>query len=104
MCDDPACTGRGGGGIAAVHDNAELRRRVGRHGRGVWVGRGLGVAGQGDAQRAAERVEVEEALRLGLVNHVVDDAELMARAGALAVEMAEGPTFALGMAKKLFTH
>ena len=50
----------------------------------------------------ARMVKAAEALSLGLVNHVVPDGDLMARTMELAGEMAEGPTFTLGMAKKLF--
>ena len=46
-------------------------------------------------------VGAEEALALGLVNEVVEDDRLDARAEALAAELAEGPTFALGLAKML---
>lgn len=46
--------------------------------------------------------DAAEGQRLGLVNHVVADGELDARAAAMAAEMAEGPTFALGLSKKLF--
>jgi 2-(1,2-epoxy-1,2-dihydrophenyl)acetyl-CoA isomerase len=51
---------------------------------------------------SARFVEADEALALGLVNHVVEDDELMARTEALAADLAEAPTFALGLAKKLF--
>lgn len=47
-------------------------------------------------------IDAAEAKSLGLVNHVYPDAELMDRARAMAAEMAEGPTFALGLSKKLF--
>jgi 2-(1,2-epoxy-1,2-dihydrophenyl)acetyl-CoA isomerase len=47
-------------------------------------------------------VEAEEALSLGLVSEVIEDAALMPRAEALAAELAAGPTFALGLAKMLF--
>ena len=50
----------------------------------------------------ARFVEAAEALSLGLVNHVVPDGELMAMTEALAADLATGPTFAFGMAKKLF--
>ncbi len=46
--------------------------------------------------------DADEAHRLGIVNHVVPDAELESRAAAMAADMAEGPTFALGLSKKLF--
>ena len=42
------------------------------------------------------------ALALGLVNHVVEDDQLMSKTEELAAELAEAPTFALGLAKKLF--
>ena len=41
-------------------------------------------------------------MALGLVNHVVEDDELMSKTEELAAELAEAPTFALGLAKKLF--
>ena len=47
-------------------------------------------------------VEAPEALALGLVNYVVPDGELMAKTEELAADLAAGPTFAFGMAKKLF--
>jgi len=46
-------------------------------------------------------IEAREALSMGLVNHVVADAELMERVEAMAADYASGPTFALGLAKKL---
>ncbi len=46
--------------------------------------------------------DAAEAHRLGLVNHVVPDGELAERAAAMAADLAEGPTFALGLSKKLF--
>jgi 2-(1,2-epoxy-1,2-dihydrophenyl)acetyl-CoA isomerase len=46
--------------------------------------------------------DAAEAKSLGLVNHVIPDAELMDRANAMAADLAEGPTFALGLSKKLF--
>ena len=39
---------------------------------------------------------------MGLVNYVVPDGDLMAKAEELAADLASGPTFAFGMAKKLF--
>ena len=46
-------------------------------------------------------IDAREALSMGLVNHVVPDNELMAKAEAMAADYAAGPTFALGLAKKL---
>ena len=51
---------------------------------------------------SGRRVEAAEALSLGLVNRVVPDAELDAIAWQQAEEFARGPTFALGVAKKMF--
>ena len=47
-------------------------------------------------------VDAQEALALGLVNQVVPDSELEATVDALAADLAAGPTFAFGMAKKMF--
>jgi 2-(1,2-epoxy-1,2-dihydrophenyl)acetyl-CoA isomerase len=51
---------------------------------------------------SGRRVEAAEALSLGLVNRVVPDAELDAIAWQQAEELSRGPTFALGIAKKMF--
>jgi len=51
---------------------------------------------------SGRRVEATEALSLGLVNRVVPDVELDAIAWQQAEELARGPTFALGIAKKMF--
>ncbi len=47
-------------------------------------------------------VLADEALRLGLVTEAVADAELDARAEAMAAQLAEGPTLAIGITKQLF--
>lgn len=51
---------------------------------------------------SARLVEAPEALALGLVNEVLPDAQLEARAAALAEELAASATFALAMGKRLF--
>jgi len=48
------------------------------------------------------RIDAQEASQLGLVTRVVADDALDATAWELAHELAQGPTFALGMAKKMF--
>lgn len=59
-------------------------------------------------QRAKELVftgrfiEAAEALDWGLINSVVPDDQLMEKAEELAADLASGPTFAFGMAKKMF--
>ena len=47
-------------------------------------------------------IDATEAKSLGLANHVYPDADLMDRAMAIATDLAAGPTFALGLSKKLF--
>lgn len=49
-------------------------------------------------------VPAEEALRLGLCNKVVPRAELEAAARAWGERLAQGPTFALGLSKRLLEH
>ena len=49
-----------------------------------------------------DRFDAARALQLGLVNRVLPDAELDAQALAYARELASGPTFSYGTAKKLF--
>jgi 2-(1,2-epoxy-1,2-dihydrophenyl)acetyl-CoA isomerase len=51
---------------------------------------------------SGRRIDAQEALTLGLVTRVVTDDALDAAAWELAHELAQGPTFALGTAKKMF--
>jgi enoyl-CoA hydratase/carnithine racemase len=53
---------------------------------------------------AARRIPASEALRLGLVNHVVPRAELLARATALADEIMRNSPFAVRQAKWAIDH
>ena len=62
----------------------------------------LGLLRAKELVYSGRRVDAHEALALGLVNRVVPDAELDTLAMAHAQELASGPTFALGMAKKMF--
>jgi len=50
----------------------------------------------------AERLPAEKALEWGLVTRVVEDADLIPKAKELALEMANGPTVALGLIRKLY--
>jgi len=52
----------------------------------------------------ADDVPADEALRLGLCTRVVPRAELEATAKTMAERLAEGPTFALGMSKRLLNR
>ncbi len=84
---------------------SQIFRRIGLapDGGAIWfLTRRLGMAKAKELVFTARFVEAEEALALGLVNHVVDDDQLMAKTEALAADLAEAPTFALGLAKKLF--
>jgi 2-(1,2-epoxy-1,2-dihydrophenyl)acetyl-CoA isomerase len=48
-----------------------------------------------------ERVPAEQALEWGLISRVVDDDALESEAVALATRLAQGPTVALGLIRKL---
>ncbi|MGZ8346094.1 MAG: enoyl-CoA hydratase-related protein [Allosphingosinicella sp.] len=48
-----------------------------------------------------ERIPAERALEWGLIARVVDDADLAAEAMALATRLAQGPTVALGLIRRL---
>ena len=84
---------------------SQIFRRIGLapDGGAIWfLTRRLGMAKAKELVFTARFVEAAEALSLGLVNYVVDDEELMAKAEELAADLAAAPTFALGLAKKLF--
>ena len=49
-----------------------------------------------------ERLPAEKALEWGLINRVIDDAELAAETKKLATELANGPTIALALIRKLY--
>ena len=51
-----------------------------------------------------DRVDAETAERYGLANRVVDDGEVAAEAHAWARRLADGPTFALAMTKRLISR
>jgi 2-(1,2-epoxy-1,2-dihydrophenyl)acetyl-CoA isomerase len=84
---------------------SQIFRRIGLapDGGAIWfLTRRLGMPKAKELVFSGRFVEAEEALALGLVNYVVEDDELLAKTQALAAEMAAGPTFAMGLAKKLF--
>jgi len=84
---------------------SQIFRRIGLapDGGAIWfLTRRIGMAKAKELVFSARFVEAEEALALGLVNHLVEDDELAAKAAALAADLAAAPTFALGLAKKLF--
>ena len=84
---------------------SQVFRRIGLapDGGAIWfLTRRIGMAKAKELVFTGRFVDAQEALSLGLVNEVVPDGELMARAEALAADLAAGPTFAFGMAKKMF--
>lgn len=62
----------------------------------------LGVLRAKELVLSGRRVDAAEALSLGLASRVVPDAELDSVAWREAEDLARGPTFALGLAKKMF--
>ncbi len=62
----------------------------------------LGVQRAKELVYSGRRIDAQEAHALGLVNKVIPDEELDAAAFDYARELASGPTFALGVAKKMF--
>jgi 2-(1,2-epoxy-1,2-dihydrophenyl)acetyl-CoA isomerase len=62
----------------------------------------IGKARSIELSLMGERLPAEKALEWGLVNRVYDDAELMQQAMKLAHELANGPTVALSLIRKLY--
>jgi len=84
---------------------SQIFRRIalGPDGGAIWfLNHRLGMNRAKELVFSARFVPAEEALSLGLVNFVVPNDQLMAKAQELAADYASGPTFAFGMAKKLF--
>jgi len=70
-------------------------------GASYFLPRVVGVRRAKELMLTGRRLDAEEALALGLVNEVVEDEQLLARARSFARELAQGPTVALGAAKRL---
>lgn len=69
----------------------------------IWLlTRHIGTLRAKDLIFSARTVPVGEASTMGLVTEVVDDEQLEARALERARDLAEGPTFSLGLMRKLF--
>lgn len=60
----------------------------------------IGVTRAFELMLSADKMTAEEALKLGVVNKVVSDEELMKEALALAEKLAAGPTKAFGLTKR----
>ncbi len=87
----------------AVFSQIFRRIALGPDGGAIWyLTRRLGMNLAKELVFTARVVGAAEALKLGLVNHVVADGDLMGRTMEMARDMAEGPTFMFGLAKKLF--
>jgi 2-(1,2-epoxy-1,2-dihydrophenyl)acetyl-CoA isomerase len=72
-------------------------------GGAIWfLTRRIGTLRAKELVFSARFVEADEALSLGLVTKVVKDDQLMQAAQDMAADLADAPTFALGLAKKLF--
>lgn len=74
------------------------------------AGASFGLASRMGVARArrfvlmAEMVDAQEAARLGLVDHVVDDAIVQAEAERAAIKLSQGPTRAYGELRRLFSR
>lgn len=64
----------------------------------------VGLGHASDLLMRGRWVPAEEALRIGLVNEVVSDAELPARGAALARELADGPQAGLQVTKEMLNR
>ncbi len=62
----------------------------------------IGKARSVELSLLGERLPAEKALEWGLVNRVVDDAELAAETRKMAVDLANGPTVALSLIRQLY--
>ncbi len=80
-----------------------LNRGIGPDGASTFLlGRQVGMFRAKEILYSRRLLGAEEALSMGLANKVVPDAELDAAAMAQAQDLAAAPTFALGLAKRLF--
>lgn len=70
-------------------------------GQSALLARAVGARRAAELLLLAERVDAQDALRLGLVNRVVAGALLDAEVGALARRLADGPRHAYGEVKRL---
>jgi 2-(1,2-epoxy-1,2-dihydrophenyl)acetyl-CoA isomerase len=84
---------------------AQVFQRIGLapDGGGIWLlVRRIGTLRAKELVYGGRFVGAEEAVSLGIANHVTEDGGALAKARELAEQFAAGPTFALGLSKKLF--
>jgi 2-(1,2-epoxy-1,2-dihydrophenyl)acetyl-CoA isomerase len=62
----------------------------------------VGRARAAELSLLGERLSAQKALEWGLVNRVVDDEQLRDEAGAIARNLADGPTVALALTRRLY--
>jgi 2-(1,2-epoxy-1,2-dihydrophenyl)acetyl-CoA isomerase len=80
-------------------------RRIGLvpDGGSTWIlPRMLGKARAMELSLMGEKLPAEKALEWGLINRVFEDADLMEKAKELARDLANGPTTALGLIRRLY--
>jgi 2-(1,2-epoxy-1,2-dihydrophenyl)acetyl-CoA isomerase len=82
-----------------------VRRGLALDGAGAYLlPRLIGLAKAKELVFFGDDLPADEALRIGLVNKVVPAAELRDAARAWSTRLAQGPTFALGMSKRLLNR
>jgi 2-(1,2-epoxy-1,2-dihydrophenyl)acetyl-CoA isomerase len=82
-----------------------VRRGLALDGAGAYLlPRLIGLAKAKELVFFGDDLPAEEAMRIGLVNKVVPGDQLAAAAREWAVRLASGPTFALGMSKRLLNR
>ncbi len=84
---------------------AQVFQRIGLapDGGGIWfLARRIGTPLAKELVYGGRFVGAEEAVRLGIANHMTEEGGALARATEMARQFAEGPTYALGLSKKLF--
>jgi 2-(1,2-epoxy-1,2-dihydrophenyl)acetyl-CoA isomerase len=80
-------------------------RRIGMvpDGGSTWIlPRLVGKARAMELSLLGEKLPAEQALEWGLINRVFDDADLLAKAKALALDLANGPTVSLSLIRRLY--
>ena len=99
---DPELRPRDRRGRCLLHPGLPPHRPVGRRRRDLFPAAHRGRAARRWRSRLlGERFTAQEAKDHGILNWIVPKAKLAAETGKMARKLADGPTFALGVAKKL---